>query len=153
MEDNFFYDIVLVSAYIHMNQPQAYICPLPLEPTPPNPPPFLPSHPSRLSQKTSLSSLPHTANPHWLSILHGGLVTISLTLASPWTVAWLGTWQWDIAPRLSLSSFSVKPPALSSVRTFPSHLDTPCLSATVCHISAVTSPRDTAFVSGGLLSP
>ena len=29
-----------------------------------------PSHPFRLSQSTSLSSLCHTANLHWLSILH-----------------------------------------------------------------------------------
>ena len=28
------------------------------------------SHPSRLSQSPSLSSLSHTANSHWLSILH-----------------------------------------------------------------------------------
>ena len=50
-------------------------------------PPFLPSDPSRLSQKTSLSLLHQTANPHWLSISHGGLVALSPTLASPGTVA------------------------------------------------------------------
>ena len=38
-----------------------YMCPLPLE---------SPSHPSRLSQSPSLSSLSHTANCHWLSVLH-----------------------------------------------------------------------------------
>ena len=31
--------------------------------------PPTPSHSSRLSQSTSLSSLPHAANPHWLSVL------------------------------------------------------------------------------------
>ena len=30
----------------------------------------IPSHPSRLSQSTRFSSLCHTANSHWLSILH-----------------------------------------------------------------------------------
>ena len=33
-------------------------------------PPPAPSHPSRLSQSPGLSSLSHTANSHWLSILH-----------------------------------------------------------------------------------
>ena len=33
-------------------------------------PPPSPSHPSRLSQSPDLSSLSHTANSHWLSILH-----------------------------------------------------------------------------------
>ena len=33
-------------------------------------PPPTPSYTSRLSQSTSLSSLSHTANSHWLSILH-----------------------------------------------------------------------------------
>ena len=32
--------------------------------------PSTPSHPSRLSHSTGLSSRPHTANSHWLSILH-----------------------------------------------------------------------------------
>ena len=31
---------------------------------------LLTSHPSRLSQRTGLSSLSHIANSHWLSILH-----------------------------------------------------------------------------------
>ena len=34
------------------------------------PPPPTPPHPSRLSQSTILSSLHHTANPHWLSMFH-----------------------------------------------------------------------------------
>ena len=34
------------------------------------PPTFHPSHPSRLLQSPSLSSLSHIANSHWLSILH-----------------------------------------------------------------------------------
>ena len=33
-------------------------------------PPASPSHPSRFLQSTGLSSLSHTANSHWLSILH-----------------------------------------------------------------------------------
>ena len=33
-------------------------------------PPLIPSHPSRLSQSIGLSTLSHTANFHWLSILH-----------------------------------------------------------------------------------
>ena len=46
-----------------MNRPQAY--PGPLFQEPPSP-----SHPSRLSQSTGFGSLHHTANSHWLSILH-----------------------------------------------------------------------------------
>ena len=50
-----------------MNQPQVYTCPLSLEP-----PSHLPPHPnsSRLSYSSGLSSLSHTANSHWLSVLH-----------------------------------------------------------------------------------
>ena len=49
--------------YIKMNQ--TYVPSLmALPPTP------TPSHTSRLSQSTSLSSLSHTANSYWLSILH-----------------------------------------------------------------------------------
>ena len=44
-----------------MNQPQVYLCPLSLQPL---------SHSSRLLQSTGLSSLSHTANSHWLSMLH-----------------------------------------------------------------------------------
>ena len=33
-------------------------------------PPSIPSHLSMLSQSTGLKSLSHTANSHWLSILH-----------------------------------------------------------------------------------
>ena len=35
-----------------------------------NLPPLSPSQPSRLSQSTGLSSLSHTANFHWLCVLH-----------------------------------------------------------------------------------
>ena len=45
-----------------MNQPQIYTCPLLPPPTP--------SHPSRLLQSTCFSSLSHTSNSHWLSILY-----------------------------------------------------------------------------------
>ena len=51
---------------INMNQPKVYLCPLP-----PEPPSYrILSHPSRLSQSTSLSSLSYIANSHWLIILH-----------------------------------------------------------------------------------
>ena len=45
------------------------------------PPPY-PSHPSRLSQSHSLNSLSHTANSHWLSILH--MVMYVSILLSPY---------------------------------------------------------------------
>ena len=45
--------------YISMGQAWVYIL------TPP-----APSHPSNLSQSTSLSSLSHIASSHWLSVLH-----------------------------------------------------------------------------------
>ena len=74
MKDNYFAILCWFLPYINMNQPEVYLCPLPLE---------LPSHPSRLSQSPSLSSLSHTANSqreqihskvtqraHWLSVLH-----------------------------------------------------------------------------------
>ena len=70
-----------------MNQPQVYICALPLEPFSHLSPP---SHPSRLSQDTGLSSLYHTANSQWLSILH--IVVVQLLnsvqlFANPWAAA------------------------------------------------------------------
>ena len=49
------------------NQPEVYICPLLLDPPSHLPPLF---HPSRLLQSPSLSSLSHSANFHWPSILH-----------------------------------------------------------------------------------
>ena len=55
--------------HIIVNQPQVYLHPLPHEP-PSHLPPPTPSHPSRLLQSPHLSSLSHTANSHWLSILH-----------------------------------------------------------------------------------
>ena len=50
-----------------MNQPQVFICPLHFEP-----PCHLPPHPTPLGchRVPGLSSLYHTANSHWLSILH-----------------------------------------------------------------------------------
>ena len=67
MERSLLANIVLVSAIyqhesaigIHMSSP-SWNSLLPL----------IPSHPSRLSQSPSLSSLSHTANFHWLSVLH-----------------------------------------------------------------------------------
>ena len=61
------YNIVLASTIrqhgsaivIHMSPPSWVSCPPPT-----------PSYHSRLSQSPSLSSLSHTANSHWLSILH-----------------------------------------------------------------------------------
>ena len=61
-----FYNVVLDSAIHQHELAQVYIRPLLTEP--PSPPPT-PSH-SRLSQSTSSDSLPHTADSHWLSILH-----------------------------------------------------------------------------------
>ena len=46
------------------------------------PPPLFPSHPSRWLQSPGLSSLSHTANSHWLSILH--MVTEVSMLLSPY---------------------------------------------------------------------
>ena len=63
MKDNCFTEFCCFLSSINMNQPQVYLCPLPLEP--PSPP-----HPSRLLQRPGLNSLSHTANSHWLSILH-----------------------------------------------------------------------------------
>ena len=52
--------------YISMNQPQVYICPLSLEP-----PSRLPPHPTSLGCHRALDcSLCHTADSHWLCILH-----------------------------------------------------------------------------------
>ena len=61
------YSIVLVFAiYQHELAPDIYMSPPSSTPLPsPSP-----SHPSGLSQGTELSSLCHTANSHWLSILH-----------------------------------------------------------------------------------
>ena len=52
---------------INMNQPQVYICSLPLEPPLP-----LPPYPTPLGgdRALGLSSQHHTANSHWLSVLH-----------------------------------------------------------------------------------
>ena len=59
--------LCLFLPYINMNQPQVYICPFPLEP-----PSHLPFHPKSLGchKAPDLSSLSHTANSHWLSVLH-----------------------------------------------------------------------------------
>ena len=53
--------------YINMNQPQVYICPVPLKP-----PSLLSPHPSPLGchRTPDLSSLNHIANFHWLSLLY-----------------------------------------------------------------------------------
>ena len=61
------YNIVLVSAYLNTNQPQVYIYPHLFEP-----PSHLSLHPIPLGcqRASGLSSLCHTANSHWLSVLH-----------------------------------------------------------------------------------
>ena len=63
--------------YSDMNQPWVYKCPLPFEPLS-----HLPPHPTPLScQKApDLSSLSHTADSHWLSILYSN-VYMSLLLS------------------------------------------------------------------------
>ena len=61
------YNIVLVSA-VHHHEAARGIHMFPSSWT--SLPPPIPSHPSRLSHSTSLSSLSHTANSHWLSILY-----------------------------------------------------------------------------------
>ena len=61
------YNIVLISA-IHQHESA-----IPTLMSPPywaSLPPSRPSHPSMLSQSTGLKSPSHTANSHWLSILH-----------------------------------------------------------------------------------
>ena len=61
--------------YIHMSQSQVCMLPLPLEP-----PCQLPSHPTPLGchRSLGLSSLPHTANPHWLSVWHMVIVNVNV---------------------------------------------------------------------------
>ena len=61
LKDNCFTEFCFLSN-LNMNQSQVYIYPLPFEPP-------SPSHPSRLIQ-SCLRFLSHTANSHWLSILH-----------------------------------------------------------------------------------
>ena len=53
--------------YISLNQPWVYVCPLPFEP-----PFYLPHYPTPLGchRALDLSSLLHTANSHWLSVLY-----------------------------------------------------------------------------------
>ena len=77
----------MVSAYISMNQPWVYICPLPLK----SPSHLLP-HPTplRCHKALALSSLCYTANSHQLSVLHTvmhkAMAPHSSTLA--WKIPW-----------------------------------------------------------------
>ena len=72
MESNFFTILCWSLPYSNMNQPQVYVCPLPLESPshlPPYPTPlWIPpgSHPG-FHRTPDLSSLNHTENFHWLS--------------------------------------------------------------------------------------
>ena len=56
-----------VLPYINMNQPWAYICPLP-----PEPPSHFPPHPipPGCHRAPALGSLRHISKSHWLSLLH-----------------------------------------------------------------------------------
>ena len=67
LEDNDFTKLSWFLPYINMKQPQVHICPPPKKNSYHLPPP---SYPSRLSQNIGLSSWPHTAKSHLLSILH-----------------------------------------------------------------------------------
>ena len=73
------YNIVLVSDIININQPQVYTCPLLPESAshfPPCPTPL------GCHRALGLSSLHHTENSHWLSILHLVVLCLSTTLGS-----------------------------------------------------------------------
>ena len=67
MEDNCFTILCWFLPYVTMNQPEAYICPFPVEP-----PSYLPLHPTLLGCYRASDWAPcwHIANSHWLSILH-----------------------------------------------------------------------------------
>ena len=61
------YNIGVVFPYINVKWPQAYLCPLPPEPSPHLPSyPFLPG----CQRVPALGSPHHMSNSHWLSILH-----------------------------------------------------------------------------------
>ena len=62
--------------YINLNQPQVYICALPLEP-PPSP------HSSRLSQSPNWGSLRHIAHSHWLFYIWQYILSMLLSPFSP----------------------------------------------------------------------
>ena len=64
------YNIVLVSAKHQYESATGTHVSLPLESP----------HPSRSSQSPGLSSLSHSANPYWLSVLYGG-VYVSILLS------------------------------------------------------------------------
>ena len=84
------YSIVLVSAK-HQHESAIGI---PMSPPFSSLPPSSPSHPSRLLQSPHWSSLSHTANFHWLSILH--TVTYVSMLHSPYILpSPLGEYFWS----------------------------------------------------------
>ena len=66
IEGKLLHNVVLAST-IHQHESAIGISPLRPWTSIPSP---SPSHPSRLLQSPDLSSLSHTANSHWLSILH-----------------------------------------------------------------------------------
>ena len=75
--------------YTSMNQPQVYICPLPLEPPFHFPPRLTPLGCHRV---LTLSSLCHRADFHWLSHFTFGYVYVSVllsqfTITSPFSVS------------------------------------------------------------------
>ena len=59
MKDNCFTVLCWFLPYVNINQPQVYMCPLPLESLTP-----------LVVTEPGLSSLNHTANSHWLSLSH-----------------------------------------------------------------------------------
>ena len=92
MEDNCFTALCWCLPYFSLNQPQAHLCPLPLEP-----PSHLSPHPTPLAclRALGLSWLNHTENSHWLSVLHMVIcmfscypLNLSHPLLSPWRRPW-----------------------------------------------------------------
>ena len=73
-----------------------YICPLPVKPSPTPTP--------RLSQSPGLSSLSHTVNSHWLSILHMVMYVSMLLSSIHPTLSFL-----PLTVSMSLLSMSVSP--------------------------------------------
>ena len=71
-------------------------------------PPHTPSHPSRVSQSLGLSSLNHTANSHWLSVLHIVVYTLEKAMAPhSSTLAWKIPWMGEPDRLQSMGSLSV----------------------------------------------
>ena len=76
LKDNCFTEFCYFLSNLNINQPWVYIYPLPFKACS-----HLPPHPSpsRLIQSPCLNFLSHTANSHWLSILHT-IIQVSMLL-------------------------------------------------------------------------